>query len=290
MNDGNAEYSGCSRYVPCRNSSCRHADSGSDKHQLHSFGPTPKPSCISQGGGQALNLRHRVAAGQEAAHALSFSAMDISRFPSEILSVILAHLSTPELPWPNDVKQVANARLVCRQWNDLATPHLFHSLHIGHHGSSLRPWDALLDVPHVRNAVQRVTVLAAPVATMQEWNGRWSEGAQKATYHALMECVARIAELPNLRELDVRFHQWCAGPQRLRGMGVDWRSDFELPLANDDVFRTVFVALRNRVAKMLPATPVRSLLRTHRTCPSQSLWHPTYSRTWLCTLIASTYF
>lgn len=189
--------------------------------------------------------------------------MDINRLPTEILSLVLAHLRTPELPWPSDVRHVTNARLVCREWNRLATPHLFRSLHIGYHGASISPSDTLLDVPEVDSAVQRVTILDVPVPSMQHRDGWWIHGYDKVPCRELAECAGRVAQLPNLRELDIRAHQWCAADKRPPPVFSDrWPSPGP-PSEDEKSLLAFFSALRHRAAQMPHATPIRSLSLTN---------------------------
>ena len=190
--------------------------------------------------------------------------MDISSFPTEILDLIVAHLRAVELPWPADIRQIANARLVCRRWNYLATSHLHHSLILGHHDTLVSSWDARLDIPEARNAVHRVTILSAPAATLRWWDGMWSDWIGTTTYTAFTKSITRIAELPNLRELDIRFHQWCSGTCTLINTGTDWHADPELPeRRRDNTLTAVFRAIQNRATQIPLATTVQSLTLTN---------------------------
>ncbi|CAJ0541359.1 Ff.00g080110.m01.CDS01 [Fusarium sp. VM40] len=140
--------------------------------------------------------------------------------PNEVLSHIFSFILTDKQKhhlsedWLIDTWSV---RLVCRQWNDLATKHLFHTLTLWHNVNTIEDefssWHHLLDSPAIRAAARCVAI---ETASPEDYGGcdisAWPESwIEEGEFPEFISAIDRIAELPNLNALEVRFQGLCKG-------------------------------------------------------------------------------
>jgi hypothetical protein len=98
--------------------------------------------------------------------------MSIRDIPPEILSLVLGqlfeHLDDHNPESPVHYSHLRNARLVCRQWNKLATGHLFRTLILDYapekevRSSKDMPWTYAVNNETIRPVVQDVVIFSHP--------------------------------------------------------------------------------------------------------------------------------
>jgi hypothetical protein len=140
--------------------------------------------------------------------------------PNEVLSHIFSFILTDrqkhnlQEDWLIDTWSV---RLVCRQWNDLATKHLFHTLALWHNANTVEDefasWHHMLSSTAIRAAARCVAIETAPPddyggCDVSAWPGSWIEDGD---FPEFISAIDRIAELPNLNALEMRFQGLCKG-------------------------------------------------------------------------------
>ncbi|KPM39560.1 hypothetical protein AK830_g6996 [Neonectria ditissima] len=170
--------------------------------------------------------------------------MELKKISAEILSLILGHLMVERSQEPAIIKDICIARLVCHQWNTLAIRHLFRSLTLAHTADGqFEAWNNLLANGCIRRAAQRVTIHSGPEDLL---NGRdydtWSEWSERAHYPAFVSAMNRIAELPNIRAIRLRFGDKCQGVE----CDTDWDDDVEVISTRLHTLKAVFSAIHQR--------------------------------------------
>ncbi|KAK4182913.1 hypothetical protein QBC35DRAFT_509084 [Podospora australis] len=180
--------------------------------------------------------------------------MDINGIPTEVLSLILGYLLVPEgeqhakRGTTQDFQDLRAARLVCQQWNQLASRHMFRTLALLHHpdhDSEFEKWTEMTSSPMIQEITQRVEIYSGPhhfgsVAEMSEWSHEehWDE---------FTAAVDRIAELPNLSAVHIRFSDKCIGDPD----GTNWPDEeAEEPEARLEILNAVFDAIDKRKTKI----------------------------------------
>ncbi|KAK7414915.1 hypothetical protein QQZ08_012476 [Neonectria magnoliae] len=172
--------------------------------------------------------------------------MDLKYLPVEVLGLILSHLIVEKPDGSEDISYISNARLVCRQWNTLAIGHLFRSLTLVHTtDGEFKPWNSLLQNEAIRRAVQRVVIHSGPDDLFNNrdyvtWNG-W---AYEGIYPAFVAAIDRIAELPNVKALRLRFSEKCEGVD----CDTDWSGGVEVISMRLHTLEAVFNAIHQRAS------------------------------------------
>ncbi|KAK4198546.1 hypothetical protein QBC40DRAFT_331203 [Triangularia verruculosa] len=121
------------------------------------------------------------------------------------------------------VKQEAllNARLVCRQWDALATKHLFRRIALMHNSNdpTFAKWNQIVSSPIVQSAAGEVEIYSIrPPGIHASCGGyglerdddiweRWGDGE----WPEFLSAINGIAGLPNLGAVKIVFSQGCEG-------------------------------------------------------------------------------
>ncbi|KAI8170862.1 hypothetical protein K4K49_006387 [Colletotrichum sp. SAR 10_70] len=206
--------------------------------------------------------------------------MELNDFPTEVLGLILGSLFDEKGEYGELIygyHDIANARLVCRKWNTLATPHLFETITLVHHdapeadfdededveeadSSEFRIWNKMVDNETIRNVAQCAVIRSAPedLANDGDWE-IWEDWKNKGEFPRFTNAVARITELKNLRMLHLHFGDKCRG-ERVESTAWDdgWEDGVEPLGARSATLKTVFNAMATR-AKDSDATNIRWL-------------------------------
>lgn len=152
--------------------------------------------------------------------------MDLQDLPPEILTLILSHLIEPPSHLIQDsetLHHLTTARLVCHAWNHLAIPSLYQTLYLQHTKDlSFKSWNSTLNIPAARLAAQRVVIFSTPHWLLNDFNSDVSHKVEDAWkkwdsghYPAFTSAINRLAELPNLKAVEVRFSENCAGEEAI---------------------------------------------------------------------------
>ncbi|KAK4225961.1 F-box domain-containing protein [Podospora fimiseda] len=192
--------------------------------------------------------------------------MDLNRMPTEVLSLILSHLPYPSSEYDEvEPEPLATARLVCRQWNELASQHLFRviTLEHGDNAENVQPdgegdetdeetetdifhqWNAQVDSDLVKRMAKIAMINSGPLHNMLE--GRdYDDWAcwEKDDWDEFKHAISRIKELPGIREVYIRFSEKCQGKETDES---DWHwedEEVEKGTTRLNTLRHVFVAMR----------------------------------------------
>ena len=188
--------------------------------------------------------------------------MGISNIPPEVLSLILGQLS--EYQDDDDPEShlhyghLRNARLVCRQWNRLATAHLFRTLTLevgredGVRSWKHKAWSEMVSSEAVQRVAQSVVIYSHPEDDELEMDDDASDEEDSPIENSDDEdgyfgaAVRGIVKLPNLKSLQICFAEKCLGARDTEW----WEEDEEIdPISHRaQTLRTVFGALRRRRA------------------------------------------
>ncbi|KAK7409669.1 hypothetical protein QQX98_008184 [Neonectria punicea] len=171
--------------------------------------------------------------------------MELKDVPVEVLGLILGHLIVEKPDRSEDISHICNARLVCRQWNTLAIGHLFRSLTLVHTADGeFKPWNSLLENEAIRRAVQRVVIHSGPDDLFDRDYITWNGWADEGNYPAFVSAIDRIAELPNVKALRLRFGEKCQGVDG----DTDWDDDVEVLTTRLHTLEAVFNAIHQRAS------------------------------------------
>lgn len=203
--------------------------------------------------------------------------MDLNSLPTEILGIILGHLIEPIDPeWEPEkfkIEPIRQARFVCRKWNTLASAHLFGTVHLVHHGMDpaelgsrlhLMPnpafwhWDQMIDkIPLVRQTARCAVIYSCPDELDQDSDfASWYEWILRGRYPEYLNAIKRIADLPNLNAIEVRFsrHWLESGSEQMLPDII------EPSQARERTCKAVFQAIKDRAQTAGPGvTQIRSL-------------------------------
>ncbi|KAK4170829.1 hypothetical protein QBC36DRAFT_341197 [Triangularia setosa] len=157
--------------------------------------------------------------------------MGINVMPNQVLDLIFQCLEKqpPDSHWVRHlgaaVKQEAllNVRLVCRQWNALATKHLFRRVALMHNSNdpAFAKWNQMVTSTIVPGAAREVDIYSIQLPGRQGSHGgeelerdydiwkRWEDG----DWPEFLSAVNGIAELPNLRAVNIIFSEGCEGSE-----------------------------------------------------------------------------
>jgi len=149
--------------------------------------------------------------------------MGIQNIPTEVLSGVIGFLS-----WSSDANRwgpaveladLRSARLVCRQWNALASAHMFREVALLHttDGKDFDNFKKLTASPTVQQAARCAGIYSGPHHfghDMTKDNGRsyedwdqWKDG----DYEEFTDAIDCIANLPKLHTVHIRFGEGCSG-------------------------------------------------------------------------------
>ena len=187
--------------------------------------------------------------------------MDISDIPLEVLSLILGQLfeyqneNDPESPV--HYGHLRNARLVCRQWNKIATSHLFRTLTlVAEPENATRswkdiPWNHIVNSETIQRVAQNIVICSHPEDLEMDDNASDVEGGAAQDdddddLGRLGVAVNGIAKLPNLKSLQISFSENCLGARETSW----WEDDEKTESISDRLERleTVFRAIQKRRA------------------------------------------
>lgn len=149
--------------------------------------------------------------------------MEINRMPPEVLGLILGQLLEYQLEDPDyddypalqetplHYSHLREARLVCRQWNRLATTHLFRTLTLDADPddgmwSKPMPFDHFINSETIQRAAQEVVIRSHPDALdmiddASEPEGWVTEDDDLDSLGRFGVAVNGISKLPNLKAL-----------------------------------------------------------------------------------------
>ncbi|KAK3990816.1 hypothetical protein QBC44DRAFT_238413 [Cladorrhinum sp. PSN332] len=180
--------------------------------------------------------------------------MELNHVPAEVLSLILGQLRYVGGEWddPATTKHLCGARLVCRQWNTLASRILFRTIPLRHNrdDGEFAAWNAAVDSELVKQTARVVKVYSGPHDDMEEgrdldvWAG-WEAG----DWEEFQQAISRLADLPNINEVYVRFSERCVGVETTED---DWQwDDYEVEKASTrlNTLRHVFKAMEQHKAR-----------------------------------------
>ncbi|KAH6856870.1 hypothetical protein B0I37DRAFT_85875 [Chaetomium sp. MPI-CAGE-AT-0009] len=198
--------------------------------------------------------------------------MRIRDIPLEILSLILGQLfeyqddDDPESPV--HYGHLRNARLVCRQWNELATGHLFRTLVLDHapenevRSSKDMPWTHAVNSETIQPLVHDVVIFSHPedldmddtASDAEDWVTEDDDEDGSGPFGV---AVNSIAKLPNLKSVQIWFSEKCVGARE----DIQWweeGEEIESISHRLQTLKTVFGAIRKRRADTRTST-IRSL-------------------------------
>lgn len=195
--------------------------------------------------------------------------MDLNRFPPSVLSSVLGHLIEGKefrlrrFDIGAPPRNIHAARLVCRQWNALATPLLFETVFLKHAEKNsdevsdynFPEWNGLLESAAVRASARRVVIHSSP-KKLEDRGPCWYDWNHGDAYPAFTDAIARIAELPNLEALELHFSDKAAGKWTEEN-GSYMPAEHSRTRVN--TLKAVFGAIRERAAKNPGWTTIRSL-------------------------------
>ncbi len=186
--------------------------------------------------------------------------------PPETLSLVLRKLVEPQNKWnpnsPLTYEHLCNARLVCRQWHALATPHLFRTVTLDA-GPKKGDWSWEDNVWNRMIGSKTVQTVARNVVICSHHSGPTPKGNGEDTvleYHnddneddPLAVAINGIAKLPNLQSLQITFGDTCMG-DRVYDWGEEWGveadEDYESITHRLQTLNTVFRAIQKRCAAL----------------------------------------
>jgi hypothetical protein len=179
----------------------------------------------------------------------------MENLPQKLLNLILGQLIERPTPhqyrdtteWRDNIRYLCQARLVCQQWNSLATPHLFRNIVLAYTENKTQVWDQILDSEVVQHA-RSVYIRTSPPDDYP--NGDWGEIAYEP-YQSLLESIKRIEELENIETLYLRFSRHCRGSET-------FASEVEGIQDRQQVLENLFTAMHNR-RQVERNRPIRSL-------------------------------
>ncbi|GKU05065.1 f-box protein [Fusarium langsethiae] len=140
--------------------------------------------------------------------------------PNEILSHIISRIPTDNeyhRLHTASLRHLAQVRLVCRLWNEIATKHMFHTVTLFHSTERIFEdfgyWQELIDVVSVRKAARRVAIESGQEydgggISYEDWPVSWVEHGKWPGFES---AINRICDLPNLEAIEVRFTESCVG-------------------------------------------------------------------------------
>lgn len=187
-------------------------------------------------------------------------AMELRDFPNETLNLIIGHLfefadEYDESSAAQNPEHLANARLVCRQWNELASRHLFSSIHLRHGSEGFEKWNTMLDNEMIRSSVRRVHIDSSPFPFEDRGDEcGWDLWEDEGEYPEFIDSLNRMSELRNLTSLVLHFVREC------RTGDYEYDTERGEPLSTRRrTLHAVFDAMARRTNESPGTTTIRSL-------------------------------
>ncbi|KAH6628121.1 hypothetical protein F5144DRAFT_297065 [Chaetomium tenue] len=197
--------------------------------------------------------------------------MSIRDIPPEILNLVLGQLF--EYEYDDDPESfihyghLRNARLVCRQWHEFATRHLFRTLVLNYApDQEVRsrqdiPWTHAVNSETIQPVVQDVVIQSHPdaldmdedpVSDAEDWV---TEDIEEDSPFDV--AVTSIAQLPNLKSVQIWFPEDCLGARESQW----WEDDEKIESISHrlQTLKTVFGAIQKRRANANRTSTIRSL-------------------------------
>ncbi|VUC28244.1 unnamed protein product [Clonostachys rosea] len=183
--------------------------------------------------------------------------MELKDMPLEMIDTIIRHLFEYDDQWDapggENCLYVADARLVCRQWNALASRHLFHALHLRHEPQWLQRWNELMDKDVVQQCTKRVHINSSPMP-FRTRNRYWLIWQKDGIYPTYTDALARIIKLKNLQAVSFHYTKTCRTHEDLY-----YEEDVETESTRVRNLFNLFHVLKRRMDETPGATPIRSL-------------------------------
>lgn len=176
--------------------------------------------------------------------------MQLNNLAEELLSLIISHLEGPpdkHKPKGNVTHDLRNARLVCRQWDSVATAHLFRTITLVPTEENFKSWDEKLNSEKVRSIARHVVIASTPdpedpygSCDYDIWE-LWETG----DYPEYTDAISRIKDLPLLKEVSLLFSEHCRGSEH---DAWSWNYDFEQTSTRFHTLKAVFEAIKQRAS------------------------------------------
>ncbi|CAH0047666.1 unnamed protein product [Clonostachys solani] len=184
----------------------------------------------------------------------------LQSLPVEVLDQVIGYIH-PEVDWDlaqrtkSDIRSLSSARLVCRQWNSLATAHLFRTIYLVHDAEELfQTWNNMLDSNSVKNAARRVVFNSAPGEGCGEQPMRdWCESGEHPSF---TRAISRLNEIKSVQSVELRFSDKCLGEEETDRF---WFEDVEEIGSRKNTLIAVFEAIREYNAQRSAANRIASL-------------------------------
>ncbi|KAK0619690.1 hypothetical protein B0T14DRAFT_432182 [Immersiella caudata] len=184
--------------------------------------------------------------------------MEINSLPAEVLSYIIGFL-----PWKGpgnytgievELDDLRKARLVCRQWNTIASAHLFRDIALLHtsDGKDFSKFKAQTASPMVQNAARCAVIYSGPhhhcqdmansdVRSYEDWD-EWDT----SEYKEFTDAIDCIVDLPKLNAVHIRFSNRCSGDH---DDDYYWEMGIEKFSTRMKTIEAVFTAMQARKAR-----------------------------------------
>uniref|UniRef100_A0A8H7NB28 F-box domain-containing protein n=1 Tax=Bionectria ochroleuca TaxID=29856 RepID=A0A8H7NB28_BIOOC len=183
--------------------------------------------------------------------------MELKDMPLEMIDTIIRHLFEYDDQWDatggENCIYVSDARLVCRQWNFLASRHLFHSLHLRHEPQWLERWNELMDKEVVQQCTKRVHIDTSPMP-FKTRNRHWVIWQNQGVYPSYTDALDRIIKLKNLTAVAFHYTKTCRTHEDLY-----YEEDVETESTRVRNLLNFFNVLHRRMLETPDASPIRSL-------------------------------
>ncbi|VUC30520.1 unnamed protein product [Clonostachys rosea] len=187
----------------------------------------------------------------------------LQSLPVEILDRIIG-LIHPDVDWDlakwskSDIRSLSSARLVCRQWNSLATAHLFRTIYLVHDPEDrFTTWNNMLDSDSVKKAARRVILNSAPEDTREGRDyQRWKDWSESGEFPSFTNAISRLNEIKNVQTVELRFSDKCLGEETTDRF---WFDEIEEIGSRKHTLIAVFEAIREYNAQRSAANRITSL-------------------------------
>ncbi|KAF4977329.1 hypothetical protein FZEAL_6152 [Fusarium zealandicum] len=184
-------------------------------------------------------------------------------FPTEIIGLAFRHLAGnpgARERWDRTtIRDICQARLVCRRWSSLGLPYLFSTVDLEHREDNFSKWNAMLDDVTIRDTARHVIIDSAPDDLGERDYEIWTEWEDEdGRWPAFTDSIDRIRELPSINSLELRFTDKCFAPN-----SQPWRrgarDDMEKVGSRENTLRAVFGAIQRRASENPGFSIIRSL-------------------------------
>ncbi|KAK3899420.1 hypothetical protein C8A05DRAFT_46500 [Staphylotrichum tortipilum] len=182
--------------------------------------------------------------------------MPIRDIPPEVLSLILGQLLEDEdEEFPIVLAHLRNARLVCHQWDRLATAHLFRTVALNLAAEGGMPWRPMINSPTIQRVVRDLVICSLPdekefeiyeTSDVDDWVTEDDDDDTSGSSPFGVAVNACVTKLPNLKSLQIRFSEQCLGARATEWWEDD--EDTESISHRLQTLKTVFRAMLKRHA------------------------------------------